>query len=127
MKQLLKKILILNAIIIVVISNISANKSNWSGMYLTSDDIANSVHFQLARGSNSTGEFKKIQPILDRFLERKLDSKKLTNILGKPNSQSSLRNMVCAKYFLTENTADCSVELFIENDNLVSYHLENCK
>ena len=88
MKPWFKKILLMQLIIIVIISSLSTNKSNWTGMNLTSDEMNSSIHFQLARGGNCMGEFKKMQPTLDRFIEKKLDASYLNNILGKFNSSS---------------------------------------
>ena len=125
MKRWLKKIFIVPLVTTLIITSISANRSSWSGMDLTSDEISNSVHFQLQRGSNSLSEFKKIQPILDRFISLKYSSAYLFNILGKPNDVVANSSQTYYYYYLTESFNGSRVKLTIQDGNLLSYEVEN--
>ncbi len=125
MKRWLKKIFIVPLVTTLIITSISANRSSWSGMDLSSDEISNSVHFQLQRGSNSLSEFKKIQPILDRFVSVKYSSAYLFNILGKPNDVVVNNSQTQYYYYLTESFKGSRVRLTIQDGNLVSYQMEN--
>ena len=126
MKRWFKKILLIQATTIVIISSLSTNKSNWTGMNLTTDEMDNSIHFQLARGGNCKGEFEKLQPTLNRFIEKKLDASYLNNILGKFNNSSVTAAGTEYNYYLTEKFEGCSVSFIIKNASLVSYSFKNC-
>ncbi len=95
-------------------------------MNLTPDEMNNSVRFQLARGGNCKGEFEKLQPTLDRFIEKKLDASYLNNILGKFNNSSVTTTETEYNYYLTEKLDGCSVTFIIKNASLVSYSFKNC-
>jgi len=125
MKQFFKKILIVPLIGAIVVCNISANKSNWSGMGLSSDDINNSVHFQLQRGITCFGEFKKLEPVLNRFISQKIDVSYLNNFLGKPSNVLKSSNSSQYHYYLTKKNDGCRVNLIVQNGNLISYKIEN--
>ena len=122
-----KKILVFPVVITVIIFSISANKSNWSGMDLTADEINHSIHFQLARGGNCIGEFQKLAPVLDRFKQKKIDATYLSNILGEPNNKIIRKSGIEYNYYLTTEEGRCRVNFVIENANLVSYNFGNCK
>ena len=96
-------------------------------MDLTAEEINNSIHFQLSRGGNCIGEFKKMESLLDRFIEKKLDAAYLNNILGKYNNENVALNEHQYNYHLTEKSDGCSVNLVIKDANLVSYSFVNCK
>ncbi len=125
MKQFFKKILVVPLIGTIVICNISANKSNWSGMGLSSDDINNSINFQLQRGSTCLSEFKKLQPVLNRFISQKIDAAYLSNVLGKPNNITQQKSVKQYHYYLTEKSDGCSVNFIVQNGSLISYNIEN--
>ncbi len=95
-------------------------------MNLTADEISNSIHFQLARGGNCKGEFEKLQPILDRFIEKQLNASYLNNILGKFNSSSITTAETEYNYYLTEKLDGCSVSFIVRNESLVSYSFKDC-
>jgi len=68
MKSIYKKMYSLLLLFIIVMSNISANKSNWASLGLNNDEIQKCINFQLTRGGTSLDEFEKIKPILNRFI-----------------------------------------------------------
>jgi len=122
MKFFTQKIFLLPFTIIIIISSLSANKSNWSGMDLTQDEMNNCIHFQLSRGSNCIGEFKKLEPFLNRFIERRFNSDYLVNILGKPNNETvNLNKITDYSYILTEKLDENVVHLFVRDGVLLSY------
>jgi hypothetical protein len=126
MKTLFKKILILCSSISLILSSISANKSNWSGMDLSQDEITNSINFQTARGGNCVGEFTKVQPILNAFINKKIDAAYLENILGKPNEVIKDKTSIEYRYNLSDQPKGCTLRIISSNTEIISYQLESC-
>ena len=121
MKHFLKQILLSVFLLIVIFTNISGNKSNWSGMDLSPDEINSSIHFQLVRGGTCIGELQKLIPILGRFVTKKIDSSYLNNILGKPNNIISTNKGIEYQYFLTANPDSSILVITIKNGYVIYY------
>lgn len=125
MNHFLKKIFTVLTLATITLTNISANKSNWVGMELSSDEINNCIHFQVLRGGTCISEFEKLKPVLDRFIAKKIDAAYLKNILGKPNNTIVAKNQARFQYYLTSNLNIYQVNLTTRDNNLVSYKIEN--
>ncbi len=125
MKNFLKQTLLFIFLFVVIFTNISGSKSNWSGMDLSLDEINSSIHFQLVRGSTCVGELQKLKPVLDRFITQKIDSSYLNNILGKPNNILSSANGLKYQYYLTANPDANTLVITIQNGSVFSYTIEN--
>ena len=128
MNSLLRKTTTIACSSILVVSSISTNKSNWSGMDLKPIEIENSVHFQQMRGSTRVGEFDNLRPTLNRFITKKYESRFLKNVLGTANKvldESTTTNY--HYYSLSDNANRYRLKLTIKNKLLQEYHIENSK
>ena len=111
-------------LIVIVLTNVSTNKSNWTGMDLSANEIDNSVHFQLSRGGTSKAEFQKLQPILNRFIKKHYAASHIKHILGEPNHTKILSPLQTNYYYnLSANAKKDNVEIVIKNQELVSYSI----
>jgi NAD-dependent DNA ligase len=94
-------------------------------MNLSPDEISISEHFQKQRGGNCLSEFKKLEPVLERFISQKIDAAYIFNYLGKPNKIKTNNKETQYQYYLTEKLDGSSVSLICNNYHFISYKLEN--
>lgn len=127
MNSILRKTTTIAFSAILVVSSISTNKSNWSGMDLKSIEIENSVHFQQMRGSTRVGEFDNLRPTLNRFISNKYESKYIINILGTANKIVDENNVSYHYYSLSDNSNRYRLKLTVKNKILQEYQIENSK
>lgn len=121
MKHFYKSLGLLSLLVLIVITNVSTNKSNWAGINLASSEKNRSVNFQLARGGTCLGEFNHLKPTLNRFINLRYDASHLGQILGEPNEVKVLPMQTKYLYHLSANNKKDNLEIVIKNRMLVSY------
>lgn len=126
MKNFLKALQIICILCVIGFTNLSTNKSNWSSVNLTSDEMENSVKFQQSRGGNCKGEFEKLVPVLERFIKNAYAAEKIPNILGTPNQINKENTSSTYIYNLSTSTNNCLLVLTIKDDVLAQYTTEKC-
>ncbi|MFY7964226.1 MAG: hypothetical protein ACOVO1_04970 [Chitinophagaceae bacterium] len=127
MKHFLKVSQIIVIAVIIAFTNLSTNKSNWSSINLTPDEMEHSVKFQLARGGNCKGEFEKLIPVLERFIKKSYDAEKITNILGTANTIKQENKSTKLIYNLSTSSNTCLLVLTVQDDVLVDFTTLSCK
>lgn len=123
MKNYSKKLGFAILLLALIVINLSANKSNWAGADLSTAEIDNCVHFQLARGGTCVGEFDNLRPILDRFIKKNYNPIILKRILGNPNLEKNESGSQKLFYSLSADPNLYKLQIEIKNDQFTSYSL----
>lgn len=121
MKRLTQKMGVFLLLLVIVLTNISTNKSNWAGLDLSPEEINNSVHFQVMRGGTCVGEFDNVKPVLNRFIQKNYNPKSLENVLGQPSMTTINGLQKIQHYYLSADPNKYRLEVVINNDAVVSY------
>lgn len=125
MKRFTTKMGVMLLLPVIVLTHISANKSNWAGLDLSPEEINNSVHFQVLRGSTCVGEFDNVKPVINRFIQKNYNPKDLQNVLGQPNETTVNGSQKIQHYYLSSNPNQYRLQVVINNDAVVSYSVKD--
>lgn len=127
MKNLYVKTQVFVLFVVILITNISANKTPLAGLQLNWDELQNSIQFQLSNGSNCIEDATQLQPLLQRFITEKYDAAAIENVFGQPDANVVSNQQFTKTYYLNPYKTDCKLKLVGDANSLTAFAIEGCE